>query len=126
MSRSAKVTPVTPRRSRLSQPGAPVAMVTPFVVLFVNLFFVLPLIYSVYTSFKSPLTGQLSGLANYRFLLHDSEYWQGLQRVVYFGVVQVTVMIVAAMALALFLDSPYCRASESSPRFTFCRMQSLV
>ena len=111
MSRSDKVTPVTLRRSRLNRPGAPLAMVTPFVVLFV-IFFVAPLIYSVYTSFKSPLTGQLSGWANYRFLLHDTEYWQGLQRVVYFGVVQVTVMIVAAMALALFLDSPYCRGKR--------------
>ena len=54
----------------------------------------------------------MSGWANYRFLLHDSAYWQGLQRVLYFGVVQVTVMIVAAMALALFLDSPYCRGKR--------------
>jgi multiple sugar transport system permease protein len=86
-------------------------MVTPFVVLFA-VFFVLPLVYSVYTSFESPLTRRVSGLANYRFLWHDSQYWQGLLRVACFGVVQVTVMIVLALVLALFLDSPYCRGKR--------------
>ena len=44
--------------------------------------------------------------------LPNSEYWGGVQRMIYFGVIQVTAMIGLAIALALFLDSAYCKGRK--------------
>ena len=86
----------------------PLTMVTPFVVLF-GFFFVLPLIYSLVKSTTSDVSGAFTGFTNYSYVLQLGEFWQGVVRMIYFGVIQVTVMIVLALLLALFLDSPYCR-----------------
>jgi multiple sugar transport system permease protein len=87
---------------------APLAMVTPFLALFA-FFFILPLVYSLVKSTTSNVTGAFTGLTNYSYVFQLGEFWQGVVRMIYFGVIQVTVMIVLAMVIALFLDSPYCR-----------------
>jgi multiple sugar transport system permease protein len=83
-------------------------MATPFLGLFA-LFFAGPLIYSIVLSLRSPLTNKFVGLLNYRTVVGDAQFWSGVQRMAYFGVVQVTVMIGLAILIALFLDGPYCR-----------------
>jgi multiple sugar transport system permease protein len=86
-------------------------MTTPFLALFA-VFFAGPLIYSIVLSFRSPLTGDFTGLLNYRTVFSNAAYWSGVQRMVYFGVIQVTVMIGLAIGLALLLDGPYCRGRK--------------
>ena len=65
--------------------------------------------YSVVLSLRSPLTNGFTGLLNYRTVFHNGEYWSGVTRMLYFGAIQVSIMIGLAIGLALFLDSPYCR-----------------
>ncbi len=84
------------------------AMTAPFLGLF-SVFFVGPLIYSIVLSLRSPLTGNYAGLLNYRATFSNGGYWSAVVRMAYFGLVQVTAMIVLAIGLALLLDSPYCR-----------------
>lgn len=84
-------------------------MTVPFLGLFA-LFFAGPLIYSIALSLRSPLTGAFSGLLNYRTVIGNGQFWSGVQRMAYFGAIQVSAMIGLAVLLALFLDSPYCKA----------------
>jgi multiple sugar transport system permease protein len=81
-------------RLRVTQGRAGLGMTAPFLAVFA-MFFVAPLVYSVFLSLRSPLT--------------NGEYWSGVVRMGYFGLIQVSVMIGLAILLALFLDSPYCR-----------------
>lgn len=94
-----------------SQRRAPYLCATPFAVLFL-MFFVAPLIYSLYLSFKSGETGKFVGFGNYRYVISLGSFWHSIERMLYFGVIQVAVMIVIALTLALFLDSPYCRGKR--------------
>jgi multiple sugar transport system permease protein len=83
-------------------------MTTPFIILYL-LFFLAPFIYSLVLSLRSPLTNRFVGLFNYRNVVSNGEFWSAVERMVYFGVIQVTLMICIAVGLALLLDSPYCR-----------------
>ena len=96
------------RRLQAAQGRAGFAMTVPFLVLFA-VFFAAPLVYSVVLSLRSPLTNGFTGLLNYRTVFHNGEYWSGVPRMLYFGAIQVSIMIGLAIGLALFLDSPYCR-----------------
>ena len=96
------------RRLQATQGRAGFAMTVPFLVLFA-VFFAGPLVYSVVLSLRSPLTNGFTGLLNYRTVFHNGEYWSGVTRMLYFGAIQVSIMIGLAIGLALFLDSPYCR-----------------
>jgi multiple sugar transport system permease protein len=89
------------------QGRAAAGMLTPFLALFA-VFFVAPLIYSVVLSLKAGGTGAFAGLLNFRAVFGNGEYWGGVQRMLYFGVIQVTAMIGLALILALYLDSAYC------------------
>lgn len=86
---------------------AGLAMTTPFLVLYV-LFFLAPFLYSVVLSLRSPQSGAFVGLFNYRNVVGNGQFWSAVIRMAYFGAIQVTAMIVLAVLLALFLDSPYC------------------
>ena len=99
------------RRWRASQGRSGFGMTAPFLALFA-VFFAGPLIYSIVLSFRSPLTGNFTGLLNYRTVFSNGAYWSGVERMAYFGVIQVTVMIGLAIGLALLLDSPYCRGRK--------------
>jgi multiple sugar transport system permease protein len=98
-------------RLRVSQGRAGLGMTVPFLAVFA-MFFVAPLVYSVILSLRSPLTNGFTGLLNYRTVFSNSEYWSGVVRMGYFGLIQVSVMIGLAILLALFLDSPYCRGRK--------------
>ena len=86
-------------------------MTTPFLILYL-LFFLAPFIYSLVLSLRSPLTNRFVGLFNYRNVVSNGEFWSAVERMVYFGVIQVTLMICIAIGLALLLDSPYCRGRK--------------
>jgi multiple sugar transport system permease protein len=90
---------------------AGLAMTTPFLVLYL-LFFLAPFIYSVVLSLRSPRTDAFVGLFNYRNVVSNGEFWSAVWRMIYFGIIQVTVMIIIAIVLALLLDSPYCRGRK--------------
>lgn len=54
-------------------------------------------------------TTVFAGLQNYNTALHDSGFWTSMARVAYFGLVQVTIMLLLSLSLALLLDSPWVR-----------------
>jgi multiple sugar transport system permease protein len=93
------------------QAAAGLGMTTPFLVLYL-LFFLAPFGYSIALSLRSPLTGGFVGLLNYRNVVGNGLFWAAVQRMAYFAVIQVTVMIGLAIGLALLLDSPYCRGRK--------------
>ena len=87
----------------------------PFGLLF-TLFFLLPIGYAIYESLlkvhvsglglgPSSTTTVFAGFANYGQVFSDPSFWQGVGRVLLFGVVQIPVMLVFATILALLLDS---------------------
>jgi multiple sugar transport system permease protein len=90
---------------------APYMMTLPFFALF-TVFFVGPFLYAIYISLTSNLTGQVTGFQNYVTVLKTQAFWDGVRRMLYFGAIQVSVMIALALALALLLDSPYCRGRK--------------
>ncbi len=88
----------------------------PFAILFV-LVFILPIIWAVYSSFfrqvstgggaygGGELVNQFVGLENFRYAITSSEFWSGVGRVILYTVIQVPIMIIAALALAMIIDS---------------------
>lgn len=90
------------------QRHAGLLMVLPFVLFFLA-FFVAPLLYTLYESFRSSLTGAFDGLGNYRYIFSLGTLWSGIGRMLYFGLIQVTAMIGMATLIALFLDTRYSR-----------------
>jgi len=79
----------------------------PFMVLFV-IFLVLPLVYALGISvFETRLVGGTAfvGLDNYLRAFGDANFWQGVRRMVVFGVFQVPIMLGLALVFALVLDS---------------------
>jgi multiple sugar transport system permease protein len=91
--------------------AAGLVMTTPFLLLYL-LFFLAPFAYSVVLSLRSPRTGGFVGLFNYENVVGNGLFWSAVIRMAYFGIIQVTVMIVLAIFLALLLDSPYCRGRK--------------
>jgi multiple sugar transport system permease protein len=79
----------------------------PFAVVFVFVFLV-PIVYAAWTSlFQKRMIGGtvFVGLANYRRLAGDAQFWSGVGRVALFTVVQVPVMLLLAALMALAIDS---------------------
>jgi multiple sugar transport system permease protein len=103
----------SPRRSRVRQwPGA--VFIAPH-MLMLGLFMLVPTVYAVYTSlFTSRLVGgtQFSGLANYGVVVHSSAFWDGVVRVLLFGVIQVPVTIAIAFFFAAIFDAGVVRFSR--------------
>ncbi|HEY0186968.1 MAG TPA: sugar ABC transporter permease [Cellulomonas sp.] len=94
-----------------------VVLVAPFVLLFLFVY-VTPIVYSVVQSFFSLRTSALGlgdpttvfvGLDNYAKAIGSGAFWSALGRILLFGVVQVPVMLLAALGLALLLDSAAAR-----------------
>lgn len=70
-------------------------------------FTIVPLLYAVYTSFYSTrLIGGtvFAGLDNYTETLGSGLFWDGVVRVVVFGAIQITVMLVIAFFFASIFD----------------------
>lgn len=117
-----------PARSRAPQRGfrtgtmAPWGFLAPFLGLFV-LCFLLPILYAVYQSFiqvrRFGLFGEegretvFAGFDNYARALGQDTFIDSIGRVLLFGVIQVPVMLGAALILALLLES----ASAKWPGF---------
>ena len=79
----------------------------PFALVFVVVF-VVPVVYAVWISlFQHRMVGGtvFVGLANYRRLLADGQFWSSVRRVVVFTVVQVPIMLCLSALMALALDS---------------------
>ena len=88
----------------------------PFGILFA-LVFILPIIWAIYSSFFRQVTtgggayggGELVdkfvGLQNFQYVITSGNFWAGVGRVVLYTVIQVPVMIIAALALAMLIDS---------------------
>jgi multiple sugar transport system permease protein len=88
----------------------------PFAILFVVVFLV-PIVVSIYSSMFAQLPSgdglygggglvdTFVGFDNFALALANTEFWAGMGRVFVYGIIQVPFMIVAALALALLLDS---------------------
>lgn len=85
----------------------------PFLLLFVA-FLVGPLGYAFYISLFNRSMGALTfvGLRNYGIVFHYPPFWTAVLRVLYFGVVQTSLMLILALILALLLDTPFARAKS--------------
>jgi multiple sugar transport system permease protein len=80
--------------------------VAPFIGAFV-LFMLVPLGYAIYSSvYTTRLIGGtvFAGAANYTEALTSSLFWSGVVRVVVFGVIQVTMMLIIAFFFAAIFD----------------------
>jgi multiple sugar transport system permease protein len=85
--------------------------VLPFFVIFV-MFLVVPLAYSVYTSFFTTrmIGGTVfTGFSNYTHALGDGAFWTGMGRTFLFAAVQVPVMVVIATFFATMFDAGVAR-----------------
>ena len=51
------------------------------------------------------LVNQFVGLENFRYAVTSPEFWSGVGRVILYTVIQVPIMIIAALALAMIIDS---------------------
>lgn len=98
---------VVSARGRRRTSVTPYLFIAPFFALFLT-FFVAPILYAGYLSvFVDRIVGGVSfvGLENYKRVLTDPDFWSGLKRVVVYGLIQVPLMLLLALALALLLDS---------------------
>jgi multiple sugar transport system permease protein len=85
--------------------------VTPFLLVFAFAL-VAPIVYAIYLSlFRQQLIGgnAFVGFANYTSALTDSKFWDSVQRVALFLIVQVPIMLILALFAALALDSARLR-----------------
>jgi len=107
-----------PRR-RIQHPGAIVAFVAPFGLLYL-LFYVVPIGYAIYQSLLvveregtfGEATEVFGGLTQYVLVFQNEPFWSSVGRVLTFGVVQVPVMLGLALIFALLLDSPLLRGKK--------------
>jgi multiple sugar transport system permease protein len=84
----------------------PYLFLLPFLVLFAA-FLVAPLVYALYISlFRDTLVGgrQFAGIANYLRVFEDTKFWDGVGNLLWFGVVQVPIMLGLALLFAIVLD----------------------
>lgn len=91
------------------------AFMAPFGILFA-LVFILPIIWAIYSSFfrqvstggaygGGELVNQFVGLENFQYVITSSNFWSGVGRVLIYTLFQVPIMIIAALALAMLIDS---------------------
>lgn len=88
--------------------------IAPFGIFFIFVF-IIPIVYSIYISlFQNKLIGGevFVGLENYKGILKDQDFWDGVKRVMLYTVIQVPVMLIIAELLALGLDSLRLRATK--------------
>ena len=92
------------------------AFMAPFAVLFAFVF-ILPIIWAIYSSFFRQVTegggayggGELVnkfvGFQNFQYVITSGNFWSGVGRVLVYTLIQVPIMIIAALALAIVIDS---------------------
>ncbi|WP_277212666.1 carbohydrate ABC transporter permease [Isoptericola croceus] len=109
----------SPPRRRTHHARALAVLVVPFFALF-TLFYLLPIGYAVFRSFRTveregtfgPATEVFGGLTQYEQVFASDAFWASLGRVALFGIVQVPVMLGLALVLALLIDSPLVRGKR--------------
>ena len=105
-------------RQKLRDSMAGLLFALPYVV-FLGLFLLLPVVYSIYTSlFSDGTQSAFVGLGNYLEVLKDNNFQKALRIIVGYIVVGVPLFIVLALALALLIDSPQGRLKHFS-KFVF-------
>lgn len=95
------------RWRRFRQNLVPYLFLSPFLIGFI-VFLVYPLIYALNTSlYRTRLVGGTAfvGLENYVRAVTDNKFWEGVQNVLTFGVIQIPIMLGLALLFALILDS---------------------
>lgn len=92
------------------------AFMAPFTVLFL-LVFIVPIFYAIYSSFfqdvasgggaygGGEMVNKFVGLSNFKYVVTSQAFWSGTGRVLIYTLIQVPIMIIAALALAMVLDS---------------------
>ncbi|MBT1178507.1 carbohydrate ABC transporter permease [Bifidobacterium vespertilionis] len=92
------------------------AFMAPFTILFAFVF-ILPIGWAVYSSFfrqiaegggaygGGKLVNKFVGLQNFQYAITSADFWTGVGHVLVYTVIQVPVMIIAALALAMVVDS---------------------
>ncbi|MBT1172244.1 sugar ABC transporter permease [Bifidobacterium sp. MA2] len=92
------------------------AFMAPFAILFA-LVFILPIFWAIYSSFfrqvaegggaygGGKLVNKFVGLQNFQYVVTSATFWSGIGRVLLYTLIQVPVMIIAALVLAMLLDS---------------------
>jgi multiple sugar transport system permease protein len=107
------------RRKRTASRWVPYVFLAPASILFVVLF-VLPIGYAVWQSLHAVKISGLglgrgarsevfAGLANYRAVFADAEFWSAIGRVLVYGAILLPCMLGLALLFALILDSPRAR-----------------
>jgi multiple sugar transport system permease protein len=99
------------RLERVRRKSAPYLFLSPFLLVFA-VFVVLPLIWALWLSlFRTRLVGGRSFVAldNYVKALQDPKFWEGIENVLTFGVIQIPVMLAIALVAALILDGGLIR-----------------
>jgi len=94
------------RGRRLRSIAIPYLFLAPFLILFA-VFFVFPFLYALKLSvfLDRGAHSNFVGLDNYRRVLQDAGFIDGVKRVLLYGVVQVPVMLALALTFALLMDS---------------------
>lgn len=102
----------------MSKKTAPWVLMAPFLILFIATF-VVPIVIAIQQSFlkvsrkgllgEEGVTTSFAGLDNYVTALSNPNFLASIWRMLLFGVVQVTVMIIASILLALLLESASAR-----------------
>ena len=107
----------SPRTKRATR-STPWYFLAPFLLAFLA-FFVAPVGYAVYLSLFikkrsgiGPAHDVYGGLANYVRAFQDSDFVQSLGHILAFGVIQIPLMLLLAVALALVLDAAQGSASR--------------
>lgn len=99
----------------------PYIFLLPFLVTFI-VFTVGPVIYSIYLSlFSTPLIGprRFVGIQNFVKAVHDPSFWNGVERVVIFGVIQVPIMLLIALFFAVVFDLNLVRRGAGALRLIY-------
>lgn len=101
---------IAPRKTRVK--FLPYFLIAPFFLLFA-VFFVTPIFYAVYLSlFVNRIVGgqSFAGFDNYARVLTDPLFYEGVGRVLRYGVIVVPGTLILALILALLLDRERFRA----------------
>jgi multiple sugar transport system permease protein len=107
------------RRDPVKHKTALLMFLGPFLALF-TLFYLVPVGYAIYQSFQKTVRHGafgapetvFGGLAQYKQVLQDGEFWSSIVRVLEYFIVSVPIMLGFALIFALLLDSPLLRGKK--------------
>ena len=94
--------------------SVPYVMLAPFVIFFVG-FFIYPFFYAFYLSLFASRMGvsHFVAFGNYLLAFKDGAFWSSIVTVAKYAVLQLFTMLLLALLLALFLDSPIVKGKAA-------------